>query len=83
MRILYFAWLKQKTGVAKEDVTPPEGVATVAELADWLSTLSDGHAQALVNRDVVRVAVDQEFAGYDASIDGASEIAFFPPVTGG
>lgn len=83
MKILYFAWLKQKTGMASEEVAPPGDVRTVAELADWLAAQSPGHAAALANRDVVRVAVDQEFAAYDAPIAGAHEIAFFPPVTGG
>lgn len=83
MKILYFAWLKQKTGMATEDVAPPAEVTTVAELADWLSARSAGHAAAFANRKVVRVAIDQEFAEYDAPIAGVREIAFFPPVTGG
>lgn len=83
MKILYFAWLKQKTGIAGEEVAPPADVTTVAELADWLSGRSAGHAAAFANRKVVRVAIDQEFAEYDAPIAGAREIAFFPPVTGG
>ena len=83
MKILYFAWLKQKTGMASEDVAPPADVTTVAELADWLSGRSAGHAAAFANRKVVRVAIDQEFADYDAAIAGVREIAFFPPVTGG
>ena len=36
MRLLYFAWVKDKAGIAAEEVAPPEGVATVAELIDWL-----------------------------------------------
>ena len=83
MKILYFAWLKQKTGVASEEVTPPAEVATVADLADWLGSRSPGHAEALSNRQVVRVAIDQEFADYSAPVAEAREIAFFPPVTGG
>ncbi len=83
MKILYFAWLKQKTGQSSEEVTPPAEVGTVAELADWLAARSPGHAEALADRRVVRVAIDQEFADYDTPITGAREIAFFPPVTGG
>ena len=60
MKILYFAWLKQKTGLSSEEVAPPAEVTTVADLADWLAAKSAGHAQALANRDVVRGAVDQE-----------------------
>ena len=40
MRLLYFAWVKEKAGIAAEEVAPPEGVATVAELIDWLKRIA-------------------------------------------
>ena len=83
MKVLYFAWLKTKTGVGAEEVAPPAEIATVAELAGWLSRRSPGHAEALADLDVVRCAVDHDYARPDDSIDGAREVAFFPPVTGG
>jgi molybdopterin synthase sulfur carrier subunit len=36
MKLLYFAWLKVKIGVAEEEVAPPPEVTTVAALLDWL-----------------------------------------------
>ena len=36
MKILYFAWLRQKTGIDSEDVVVPEGVSDVAGLIEWL-----------------------------------------------
>lgn len=30
MRVLYFAWLRQKIGLAEEEVAPPESVRDVA-----------------------------------------------------
>ena len=83
MKILYFAWLRTKTGIGAEEVTPPEGVATVAELLDWLARRGPGHAAALADRRVVRVAVNQEYAGLDHPVRPGDEIALFPPVTGG
>ncbi len=83
MKVLYFAWLKTKTGVGEEEVSPPAGVDTVAELAVWLSERSPGHAEALADLDVVRCAVDHDYAQPGDSIGGAREVAFFPPVTGG
>ena len=35
MRLLYFAWVKEKTGIAAEDVDVPGDVATVAELIEY------------------------------------------------
>nr|RAV90796.1 molybdopterin converting factor subunit 1 [Aerococcus mictus] len=83
MKLLYFAWVRQKTGVAEEDVNPPETLRDVAELIDWLSARGPGYAAAFENLKLIRTAVDQEHVPFTASIAGAKEVAFFPPVTGG
>lgn len=83
MKILYFAWLRQHVGAAEESVDPPASVATAGALIDWLAARSPGHAAAFQDRTSVRIAIDQDFAEPDAPIQGAREIAFFPPVTGG
>ncbi len=83
MRLLYFAWVKEKTGVAAEDVELPDGVATVAELITWLKTRGPEFAHAFERGEAIRAAIDQAHARHDAEIRGAREIAFFPPVTGG
>lgn len=83
MRILYFAWLREKTGIGAEELTPPPQVRSVAELIAWLETRSPGHKAAFANRVLLRAALDLEFCTLDAPLGTASEIAFFPPVTGG
>jgi molybdopterin synthase sulfur carrier subunit len=83
MKILYFAWLREKIGTAEEVLTVPSEVRNVAELVAWLKLRSAGHDAAFQNERLVRCAVDQEFASLDAPVLGAREIAFFPPVTGG
>ncbi len=83
MRLLYFAWVKEKTGIAAEDVDVPGSVSTVAELIAWLKTRGPEFAHAFERAEVIRTAVDQTHARHDAKIAGAREIAFFPPVTGG
>lgn len=83
MQVLYFAWLREKAGVAEEAVEPPAEVATVAELIEWLKSRSPGHAEALADTSAVRVALDQEYVQFDAAIAGVREVALFPPVTGG
>ncbi len=83
MRLLYFAWVKEKTGIAAEDVDVPGHVATVAELIAWLKTRGPEFANAFERAEVIRAAIDQSHARHDAKIGGAHEIAFFPPVTGG
>jgi molybdopterin synthase sulfur carrier subunit len=83
MKVLYFAWLRAKTGIAEEIVTPPSGVTTVAGLIDHLKARGGGFADALKDLSVVRVAVNQEFAEFDHLVASGDEIALFPPVTGG
>ena len=83
MKILYFAWLRSRTGLAEETVDPPAEVATVADLLDWLKGRGDGHAEALADLSVVRVAVNLEYAGLNAKVGPNDEVALFPPVTGG
>jgi len=83
MKILYFAWLRERIGQAQESETPPDAVTTVGGLLDWLAEISPNHAKALENRNVVRVAVNQEFADLDAAVADGDEIGLFPPMTGG
>ena len=83
MRVLYFAWLKTKMGLAKEEVDPPAEVTDVASLLDWLKGRGPAYAEALSDLSVVRVAVNQEYARLDAPVAKGDEVALFPPVTGG
>ena len=83
MRLLYFAWVKEKAGVAVEEIAIPEEVATVAELIVWLKGRGPEFANAFAQDEVIRAAIDQSHVRHDAKIAGAREIAFFPPVTGG
>ncbi|MEK9671134.1 MAG: molybdopterin converting factor subunit 1 [Rhodospirillaceae bacterium] len=83
MKLLYFAWLREKTGVSEETADPPADVATVAGLLDWIEARGGGHAEAFADRRAVRVAVNQEYVSLDHPVAAGDEIAFFPPVTGG
>jgi sulfur-carrier protein len=83
MRVLYFAWLKQRTGLAEEEVKPPASVTTVAALLDWLKARGPGYEAALKDLSVVRVAVNQEYVRADHPLAAGDEVALFPPVTGG
>jgi len=83
LRILYFAWLRERTGKSEESVAMPDGVSTVGDLMAWLRARDAAHAAAFVNPRLVRVAVNQSFADPDQMLSPGDEVAFFPPVTGG
>ncbi|NNE22039.1 MAG: molybdopterin converting factor subunit 1 [Rhizobiales bacterium] len=83
MKLLYFAWVRQRTGIGEETVDLPEAVTTVNELMGWLSARDEGYESAFANPKLIRAAIDQQHVDLEAPIGGAREIAFFPPVTGG
>jgi molybdopterin converting factor subunit 1 len=83
VKLLYFAWLRERVGVAEETVEPPHEVRTVGQLIAWLRQRSPGHAEAFADLRAVRCAVNQDYAGPDAAVTAGDEVAFFPPVTGG
>jgi molybdopterin synthase sulfur carrier subunit len=83
MKLVYFAWVRERIGKADEEVAPPAAVTTVAELMRWLSGRGEEYAHAFENAKVIRAAIDKNHARPDTKIAGAREIAFFPPMTGG
>ena len=83
MKLLYFAWVRERVGKPEEDVELPAGVATVSDLIDWLQRRGEEYAHAFENPKVIRAAIDRAHVRADAAIVGAREIAFFPPMTGG
>lgn len=83
MQLLYFAWVRERIGAGEETLEPPEAARTVADLAEWLSGRSPGHAEAFADLTKVRAAIDQRFVPLDSELGAAREVAFFPPVTGG
>ena len=84
MKLVYFSWIREKLGTAEENVALPEQVNTVGDLLCWLATRSEAFAKVLEHDKVIRVAIDHVHVhDHAAAIDGAQEIALFPPMTGG
>ena len=83
LKLLYFAWVRERIGRAEETLEVPDGVGTVAELAAWLAGRGEEYAHAFENDGVVRAAIDHVHVKPNATLAGAREVAFFPPMTGG
>ncbi len=79
--VLYFASVRERIGIARERVRTE--APDVAGLVGELVAREDRYAAAFGDLEALRVAVDQELTGFDHALDGAREIAFFPPMTGG
>mgnify|MGYP001043690095 FL=1 len=83
MKLIYFAWVRERIGAAEETVELPASVETVADLLRWLRGRGESYDHALAEPDAIRVALDQDHAEHDASLAGVREVALFPPMTGG
>ncbi len=84
MKLVYFAWIRERIGHGEEEVTLPRDVTTVAGLIEWLKSRGEEYAGALEHDSVVRVAINHEHVDdRNTPIGSAHEIALFPPMTGG
>lgn len=83
VRIVYFAWVRERIGKGSEELELPPSVKTVGDLISHLATLGEEYAEALSVPGVIRAAIDEEHADHDEPIGSAREIALFPPMTGG
>lgn len=81
MDVLYFAWVRERIGVPKDRIDTQ--AATVADLVQELRAREERYAMAFSDLSALRVAVDQELADFDTSLENVREVAFFPPMTGG
>jgi molybdopterin synthase sulfur carrier subunit len=83
MKVLYFAWVRERIGKTEETVDPPAHVRTVSDLVGWLTARGEEYAYAFENPKVIRAAIDRAHVKPETALAGAREIAFFPPMTGG
>ncbi len=82
MKVLYFAWLRERIGES-EEIVDATGAATVADLVAMLRGRGDRYEAAFADLAAVKVAVDMKVRDWDTPLAGAAEVAFFPPMTGG
>ena len=83
MKLVYFAWIRERIGKPEETLDLPDHVRTVGDLLSHLQTRGEEYAYAFENPSIIRAAIDRRHVKPDAMIAGAREIAFFPPMTGG
>lgn len=83
IKLVYFAWVRERIGKSEEDITLPENVETIADLIAHLRKLDDGYEAAFQVPDVIRAALDKQHSDHTSPIGEAKEVAFFPPMTGG
>jgi molybdopterin synthase sulfur carrier subunit len=83
VKVLYFAWVRERIGKTEEAVELPATVRTVGDLVAWLSKRGEEYAHAFENPKIIRAAIDRTHVKPEVLLAGAREVAFFPPMTGG
>jgi sulfur-carrier protein len=81
--VLYFASLREAVGTNRESIDLPTNVTTVASLIEFLAQRGPQWRETLRLSKGMKCALNQEVVNVDAVLTEGSEIAFFPPVTGG
>lgn len=83
MKVLYFAWLRERLNKSEEEVNLPATVMTVADLIAWLGERDEAAGLAFANANIIRAAIDTEIVSHDTPLAGGKVVALFPPMTGG
>ena len=83
MKLVYFAWLRERIGKPQEERDFPASVVTIADAIAFLVQQGEEYAYAFDNPAIIRAALDRKHVKPETPIAGAQELAFFPPMTGG
>ena len=83
VKLLYFAWVRERIGIEQEELELPTYIDTPANLINWLKTRGPEFENAFTETDNIRVAADQQHINHNEPLGQPTEIALFPPMTGG
>jgi molybdopterin synthase sulfur carrier subunit len=81
IKILYFSWVREKLGISEELLNTKAN--NINELIDELRWKDEKYKLAFDDLDIIRIAVDQKLVDIEYPLKDVSEVAFFPPMTGG
>lgn len=82
IKIRYFGSLKETLNTAEEQLDWKKGLTTDKLLQD-LRQRNDAWAEALAEKNIFRLVVNQQVVYQPVAIKEGDEVAVLPPVTGG
>jgi molybdopterin synthase sulfur carrier subunit len=83
VKVLYFAWLRERLNADEEDIAFPATVVTTGDVIAFLATRDEAGALAFEHPKIFKTALDAKIVPHDTPIAGAKIIALLPPMTGG
>ena len=81
MKIKYFAWIKDITNLQEEEINLNEA-KNLDELKNYIAEKYPDLKKHMI-KEVLRFAINQEYAVNNTNLNEEDEIAIFPPVSGG
>ena len=81
IKILYFSWVREKLGISEELLNTKAN--NINELINELRSKDEKYKLAFDDLDIIRIAADQKLVDIEYPLKNVSEVAFFPPMTGG
>ena len=81
MKIKYFAWIKDITNLEEEEINLNQA-KNLDELKTYIIEKYPDLKKHMI-KEVLRFAINQEYAVNNTTLNEEDEIAIFPPVSGG
>ena len=81
MKIKYFAWIKDITNLEEEEINLNEA-KNLDELKTYIIEKYPDLKKHMI-KEILRFAINQEYAVSNTNLNEEDEIAIFPPVSGG
>lgn len=83
MKVLYFAWLRERLNTGEEEIAFPPSVRTTGDVIAFLAARDEAGALAFEHPNIFKTALDAKIVPHSTPISGAKIIALLPPMTGG
>ncbi|KKB80146.1 hypothetical protein VW35_06855 [Devosia soli] len=83
MKVLYFAWLRERLNRASDDINLPDDITTLTELVAWLRANDEALDLAMDNPKQFKLSRNARIVSWDTAITDDDTIAILPPMTGG
>ena len=79
LRVLLFASLRETMGWSEKLIELPANCPSSSPMQLWQHL----GIQPFIPPSNIRVAINQQFASWDAALQAGDELAFLPPISGG